>query len=278
VAQQVRAFAPDLLLSYWLYPDAFGAAIVARQLGVPLVSGARGSDLRARDRMSLALTGIALRRSTALVTVSEDLRRIAIARHGLEPNSITTIPNGCDTSIFHPGNRDGRLVAAKGLRELFAAWRTLADKDAGLHLAFVGDGALMQELRTCSAQSGMGERVHLPGVADAARVATWMRAANVFCLPSYTEGYPNVLVEALACGRPVVATPVGGVVEIVDAANGLLAEPRDVPGLANALRSALEREWDAAELSRRFLRSWPDVARQTLAACEAAITRYKSAS
>jgi glycosyltransferase involved in cell wall biosynthesis len=228
--------------------------------------------------------------------VSEDLRGIALSQHGLEPNSITTIPNGCDTSIFHPGSREearaavnvasdarlllyvGRLVAAKGLRELFAAWRTLAEKDAGLHLAFVGDGALMEELRTGATQSGMGERVHLPGIADAARVATWMRAANVFCLPSYTEGYPNVLVEALACGRPVVTTPVGGVVEIVDATNGLLVAPRDVPGLAAALRSALERNWDDAELSRRFLRSWPDVARQTLAVCEAAITRYRSAS
>ncbi len=296
VTEQVRTFAPDLVLSYWLYPDAFGAAIVARKLGVPLVSGARGSDLRARDRVSLALTGVALRRSAGLLAVSEDLRRIAISRHGLAPACVTTIPNGCDTSIFHPGSRDearaavgvagtvrlllyvGRLVPAKGLRELFAAWRTLAAEDPRLHLAFVGDGALMQELRVRATESGISERVHLPGVADARQVATWMRAADVFCLPSYTEGYPNVLVEALACGRPVVATPVGGVVEIVDADNGLLAGPRNVPALTAALRAALARDWDEAGLSRRFLRSWPDVARETLAACEAAITRYRSAS
>jgi glycosyltransferase involved in cell wall biosynthesis len=116
----------------------------------------------------------------------------------------------------------------------------------------------------------MGERVHLPGTADAHQVAGWMRACDVFCLPSYTEGYPNVLVEALACGRPVVATPVGGIVEIVDDGNGLFVPPREVDALADGMARALRQSWDEAALSRRFMRSWTDVARETLEACEAA--------
>jgi glycosyltransferase involved in cell wall biosynthesis len=296
VFDSVRRFAPDLLLSYWLYPDAYGAAQVARKLQLPLVAGARGSDLRARDRLSLALTAHALRESAALLTVSEDLRRIAIERHGMNPSHVATIPNGCDTTIFHPGSQQqaraalglppdirlllyvGRLVPAKGLRELLAAWRQLAASDGAVHLAMVGDGSLRQELEQGAHAAGLSPRVHLPGVADAGRVAMWMRAADVFCLPSYTEGYPNVLVEALACGRPVVACPVGGVVEIVDADNSELAPPRDAGALADALRRAMLRSWDEAALSRRFRRSWQDVAADTLACCEAALLRARSAA
>jgi teichuronic acid biosynthesis glycosyltransferase TuaC len=288
VRRPVRDFAPDVVLSYWLYPDAYGAALIAGELGVPLVAGARGSDLRARDRISLWLTGRALRRARRLLTVSDDLKRIAVSGYGLSPATVTTIANGCNTAIFHPGDRPaeriargiapdarlllyvGRLVPAKGLRELMAAWQRLAAADPQLHIAFIGDGALRTELEGEARRSGMGERVHLPGTADAGQVAGWMRACDVFCLPSYTEGYPNVLVEALACGRPVVATPVGGIVEIVDEGNGLFVPPRDVAALADGLARALRQPWDEAALSRRFMRSWTDVARETLEACEAA--------
>jgi glycosyltransferase involved in cell wall biosynthesis len=288
VRRPVREFAPDVVLSYWLYPDAYGAALIAGELGVPLVAGARGSDLRARDRISLWLTGRALRRARRLLTVSDDLKRIAVDGYGLSAATVTTIANGCNTTIFHPGDRHaeriprgippdarlllyvGRLVPAKGLRELMAAWTRLASADPRLHIAFIGDGALRAELEDEARRSGMGERVHLPGTADAHQVAGWMRACDVFCLPSYTEGYPNVLVEALACGRPVVATPVGGIVEIVDDGNGLFVPPREVDALADGMARALRQSWDEAALSRRFMRSWTDVARETLEACEAA--------
>lgn len=288
VRNHVREFGPDVVLSYWLYPDAYGAACVAGELGVPLVAGARGSDLRARDRLSLWLTHRALRRASRLLTVSDDLKRIATAAHGLSPAMVDVIPNGCNTDIFHTGDRGaerssrgvpadarlllyvGRLVPAKGLRELMAAWSRLAAADPRLHVAFVGDGALRGELQAQAESSGMAARVHLPGTADAGQVAGWMRACDVFCLPSYTEGYPNVLVEALACGRPLVATPVGGIVEIADDRNSVLVPPRDVDALAEGLARALREPWDEATLSNRFRRSWADVARETLRACEAA--------
>lgn len=293
VARAIRAplrkYAPDVVLSYWLYPDACGAAVVAAELGVPLVAGARGSDLRARDRVSLWLTRRALHHARRVLTVSDDLQRIAIQQHGVAPARVTTIANGCNTRIFHPGSRMaerqrlglpadarlllyvGRLVPAKGLRELMAAWLQLAAHDPLLHVAFIGEGALRGELEARARQSGMPARVHLPGAAEAEQVAGWMRACDVFCLPSYTEGYPNVLVEALACGRPVVATPVGGIVEIADAENSLLVPTRDVEALAEAISSALQRPWDESALSRRFMRSWADVGRETCEACAAAL-------
>ena len=86
-------------------------------------------------------------------------------------------------------------------------------------------------------------------------------------LPSWSEGYPNVVVEAIACGRPVVATTVGGTAEIVDADSGLLVPPKEATALEAALREALSREWNHAAMAARLRRSWDDVAVDTLAVC-----------
>jgi glycosyltransferase involved in cell wall biosynthesis len=285
----IAAFAPDLVLAYWLYPDAFGAAIVAQRLGVPLVAGARGSDVRARDRVTLALTRRALARADRVLTVSDDLKRLTIERFGVPADRVTTAPNGCDTSLFKVGSRGaarnavglplegrcvlfvGRMVEAKGVRELCAAWLPLARRDPTLRLALVGDGPLREEARRGAVAAGVDARVHLPGVQDAAAVSSWMRASDVVCLPSHTEGYPNVLVEALACGRPIVATPVGGILEIVTRENGILAPVGDVEALGKALDEALATRWDEAALCRNSARSWHDVARETLAVCDEAL-------
>lgn len=286
-------FAPDLVLAYWLYPDAFGAAQVASRIGVPCVSGARGSDLRARDRVSLALTRTALSKSAHVLTVSEDLKRIAVQSFGVSVDRATTIANGCNVALFHRGDRlearralglpaedrlvlyVGRLVAAKGLRELLQAWASIARDNSRLRLAFVGDGVLHSELASAARATGMADRVTLPGSAAPDQVARWMHACDVFCLPSHSEGYPNVLVEALACGRPIVATAVGGILEIVDNDNGLLTPIGDVARLSEALQSALAREWDEAALSRRFARSWDDVAGETLEICHSVVGRSR---
>lgn len=279
----LRAFAPDVVLSYWLYPDAYGAMRAARHAGVPLVAGARGSDLRVRDAISRRLTQPVVRSARRLLVVSEDLGRVAVRDYGADPARIRAIPNGCDASIFHPQDRAaaraalgidgeaelvvyvGRLVPEKGLRELLEATAALAPSRPRLQLALVGDGPMHAELDARAAAAP--HRLHLPGAQDAPAVARWMAAADTVTLPSYSEGHPNVLVEALACGRPVVATLVGGIPEVVDAASGLLVPARDAQALAGGLREALERDWDVDALARRFSRDWDAVAADTLRAC-----------
>ena len=103
----------------------------------------------------------------------------------------------------------------------------------------------------------------LPGCAFD-EVAVWMAAADLVTLPSYMEGCPNVILEALACGRPVVATNVGGIPEIMSDECGKLVPPRDSAQLANALASVLDRTWDASALSAHWGRSWKDVAAELL--------------
>lgn len=284
----LRAFAPDVVLAYWLYPDAFGAMRAARRAGLPLVVGARGSDLRVRDAISKRLTRPVLHAAQRILVVSEDLGRVAVRDYGADPARVRAIPNGCDAAIFHPQPRDaartalgidaeaelvvyvGRLVPEKGLRELLDAAAALAPERPRLRLALIGDGPMRAELEGRLA-ADPSLRLALPGALGPQEVARWMAASDLVTLPSYSEGHPNVLVEALACGRPVVATPVGGIPEVIDGDCGVLVPARDPAALAAGLAEVLDRDWDEAALARRFSRDWDAVAEDTLAACREAL-------
>ncbi|MEO8364924.1 MAG: glycosyltransferase [Pseudoxanthomonas sp.] len=292
IAGPLRAFAPDVVLSYWLYPDAYGAMVAARNAGLPLVAGARGSDLRVRDAISRRLTRPVVQRAERLLVVSEDLSRVAADQYHADPTRIRVIPNGCNAAIFCPGDRDaartalsvpadaevvlyvGRLVAEKGLRELMDATRLLASSRPRLKVVLAGEGPLQDELAERIAREKLN--VILVGAQAPAEVAHWMAAANLVTLPSYSEGHPNVLVEALACGRPVVATPVGGIPEVVDATCGILVAVRDAAKLAAGLANGLDQAWDEAALSRKFSRDWAQVACETLTACDEALQQPRA--
>ncbi len=290
----IADFAPDVVLSYWLYPDAYGAMLAARQAGVPLVTGARGSDLRVRDVISRQLTRPVLAASRRLLVVSDDLGHVAVDDYQMDPERIRVVPNGCDASIFHPAPRAearralgvsddaqlllyvGRLVPEKGLRELLDALRAMSATRPNLQLALIGEGPMQAEI-VARLQAEPSLQVRLAGAQPPAEVARWMAAADLVTLPSYSEGHPNVLVEALACGRAVVATDVGGIPEVVDDGCGILVPPRDTAALDRGLCQALDRDWDAKALARRFSRDWHSVARDTLQACEEALDDFRRA-
>lgn len=292
IDEAVRRFRPDVVLSYWLYPDAYGAMLAARRGGYPLVSGARGSDIRVRDAVSRRLTRRVVRASQRLLVVSEDLGRLAVRDYGADGARVRVTANGCDASTFRLGDRAaarralgvsdaakllvyvGRLVPEKGLRELLEAARALSATHGDLEVALIGDGPMKTDLIARIAASG-APRVRLAGVQPPSDVAQWMVASDLVVLPSYSEGHPNVLVEALACGRPIVATTVGGIPEIVDTSSGILIPPRDASALATAIGQVLDRTWDEAALSRRFSRGWDEVATDTLRACEEALDEFR---
>jgi teichuronic acid biosynthesis glycosyltransferase TuaC len=276
---------PDVILNYWLYPDGYAAVRMGRALGVPVVVGAIGSDIRRRnDPITIRLVRQTMLQADAVITVSEELRERAIAQ-GVAAGKVTAIRNGCDTEVFHPGDRAearqqlgfdsqselivyaGNLLASKGLGELMEAFVELAKARPLLRLAIIGQGPYGEKLAQRAAAAGVESRVTMPGRRDAAGIAQWMRAADVFCLPSYSEGCPNVVVEALACGRPLVATNVGGIPELVNETSGLLVPPRDTEALRGALDAALSKQWDSARIARTSTRSWASVAAETLAVC-----------
>ena len=279
-------FGPDLVIAYWAYPEGMAGVRAAHALGKPCIVGALGTDVLLRSGWMETLTRKTLQRADAVSVVSRDLERVVAQRYGVEPTRIHTIVNGHNTGIFHPQDRDacrttlglradtrlivfvGRLIEAKGLRELLEAFHRVAAADALAELVIIGDGAMRDTLARLASASDAASRIHLAGALPPERVALWLGACNLLCLPSWSEGHPNVVVEALASGRPVVASDVGGMRELVHCDNGALVPPRDPLALAGALTQALARAWDGDQIASAMRRTWDDVAGELLSLAE----------
>ena len=278
----VRRFAPDLIFSFFLYPDGYAALRIGKALAVPVVVQSIGSDInRIGDPITAMHTRTVLREADSVVTVSGDLRLKAVDM-GAPAEKTRAVVNGCDLSVFHVRDRlearkklgidpasqvvvyIGRMDVKKGLHELVKAAATLRPQRPKLHVYLVGEGPDRPVIeRAIQANNAAGYIHALPGCAFD-EVAEWMAAADLVTLPSYMEGCPNVVLEALASGRPVVATNVGGIPEIMNEECGRLVPPRDAGALAQALASVLDRTWDAQAISACGSRSWDAVAAELL--------------
>jgi glycosyltransferase involved in cell wall biosynthesis len=274
---EIRSFAPDLVFSCFLYPEGYAALRIGRSLAVPVVAMSIGSDVnKTADPISAMHTRTVLRESDFLVTVSGDLRIKAIGM-GAAPEKTRAVVNGCDLSVFHVRDRlearrklgvdlaveavvyIGRMDVKKGLRELVEAAASLRPSRPNLHVYLIGEGPDKLGVESAIQNHNATAHIHaLPGCAFD-DVAIWMAAANLIALPSYMEGCPNVVLEALASGRPVVATNVGGIPEIMSDECGRLVSPRSPAELAEALVSVLDRTWDAKAIAAHGSRSWEAV-------------------
>jgi glycosyltransferase involved in cell wall biosynthesis len=222
----------------------------------------------------------ALRRAARVVAVSESLKRDAIAL-GIEPRRVRVIGNGTDPETFKPMDRIearrrldlgkygpllvsvGTLAPRKGFHLVMEAMARLDRRWPTLRFAIVGDdgpeGAMEAELRRLAARLRLAERVVFAGPRRREELAAWYSAADLFVLASAHEGCPNVVLEALSCGTPVVATPVGSVPELIAPAAGLLVE-RTAEAIAAGIDAALARAWDRDAI--RVSRTWQDVGRE----------------
>lgn len=282
---RLREFRPDLLFNYWLYPEGYATVEAGRRLGVPVIVRSIGSDIRRiPDAFTRYYTRRTLREAAMVLTASTDLRERAIEL-GASKDRCRAILNGCDITVFHPmdrleARRDlqlktdaeiavfvGSILPSKGLIDLLGALERLASRRPRLEIYCIGGGPFQKELETRIKQVGLEGRYHLPGRRTSSQVAQWLAASDLFCLPSHSEGCPNVVIEAIACGRPVLGTNVGGIPELVDDDSGILAPPHSPAKLAEGLDAALSRRWDPAVISGKYSRSWEQVAQETLAAC-----------
>lgn len=267
-AHTLRTAGYDCVLASWGYPDAVAATWVARRLGLPCVVKVHGSDLNVMANSTLRRRQIswALRRADGVVAVSRALADKAVAL-GAQPASTQVIYNGVDGALFALGSRAearqrlglpagvpfvlyvGNLKASKGCLELIDAFPAVLRSQPQAQLGYVGSGPCRAELQQRAAAHACSGSVHLPGTVPHRQLGDWFRAADVLCLPSYNEGVPNVVLEAMASGTPVVATRVGGIPEVVPDYAGVLVPPRDVAALADALIAATGRAWDTARIT-----------------------------
>jgi len=285
-----RDFAFDLIDAHFGYPEGPAAALLAAAFGVPFTITMRGNEtMFAEFRYRRAVLRRGFRRARRVIAVSEDLRQFAIAQ-GVPEERAVTIPNGIDRELFFPHNRElarakyqlsaerklivsaGELIEAKGHHLVAEALKGILNEGLDAELLIVGatsrGGSRFEEtLRRRVLELGVSDRVRFIGFVDRAGMAELLSAADVFCLASYTEGWPNVVNEALACGVPVVATSVGGVPSMVKSERyGFVVPPRDSNALRDALQEALKRPWDRRVISEwGRSRSWQQVAREVIA-------------
>lgn len=275
---------PDLVLNYWIYPEGYSSVQVSKALRIPVIVGARGSDLCCIPgpitRMLVAKT---LRTADYVLTVSENQRAVALQLGATEQKS-RSILNGCNHSFFQSSGRNGaghliakdqrvvlfvgRLTPAKGLRELVRAFAVLAHENSKLRLVCIGTGGLHSEIIEIARSTGIRNRIAILGDQPPAEVARWLLASDLLCLPSHSEGCPNVVIEAISSGCPVVATNVGGIPELVSPKCGILVPPQNEARLLDAMRTALSRDWDHGTIAAQFQRTWDDVAKETYEVCE----------
>ncbi len=282
-----RRYCFDLLDAHYLYPDGLAAVLLARALRRPVVLSARGTDVNLFMKLPLIRAWIlyALRRCDRIIAVSGALKTTMVAA-GVRPDKIDVVPNGVDVSRFPEISREqarselglprtgrmilsvGSLRPSKNFEYLLQALGEIRSSKAGrdVSLVIVGYGHHRGRLEREISRLDLDAHVILAGRVPHEQIYRWYRACDLFCLASSSEGWPNVIFEALACGLPVVATPVGGVPEIlISSEYGIMlkdAHPsRLAAGLRDAIVTALEKDWDGDKLAAFARRhTWDEVA------------------
>lgn len=284
-----RRHAFDVVFATWAYPDGVSAILLGRLLGLPVVVQVLGSDVNVVAALPSPRRQLrwALPSARGVIAVSQPLGE-AMIELGAPPRCTHVIPTGVDLEVFRvrdraqaraalgaPGDGHlilfiGRLHAPKGIFELFRAFDELRHGEEPTRLVVIGDGPARAELEARAESSG--GRILLTGELPPERVAEWLAAADVLALPSHAEGTPNVVLEALAAGRKVVATRVGGIPALVRSAlHGELVEPGDVPALRRALKRVLSEPYEASDVRRAAdLFDWDENARRVLEVLERA--------
>ena len=282
VAQMHESNRFDVILGAFAYPDVVVAERLAKELGLPFVAFVLGSDMNELAQRAILRPRIrsALLQAHSVVAVSHGLRQ-RVVELGIPADRVVVQHNGVDGHCFRLQDRAasrkalgvgsderlvcfvGNIVLEKGADVLIEALGLLKpDETLAVNLAFIGEGSLKPQLVSRSAALGVTERVRFVGRLSSDRVALWLSAADALCLPSRREGCPNVVLEALASGRPVVASEVGGVPELIDERNGVMVPSGNAEALASAIKAVLNRSWDPVILRQTAPSlSWTDLGR-----------------
>jgi len=260
----------DLIDAHFVYPDGYAAVKLGRKFRVPVVVSARGTDVNLYPdlRGMGAKVRWTIQHADALVAVSSHLRDRMVSL-GADPGRCTVVPNGVDLDRFGV-----RRAAAPGARRILTVCNLVAGKGVDVLLRaaalvknpvevwVAGDGPERGRLEVLARQLEMDGRVKFLGRVPHDRMPAVYAGADLFCLASRAEGCPNVVLEALASGVPVVATSVGGIPEWVEnGRNGFLVEAPDPQVFRDALEKALAIRWNPAEIRDTVGgRTWADTA------------------
>ena len=270
----------DLIDAHYFYPDGVAAAMLGKYFNKPVVITARGSDITQLPDYPLPRKMIkwAAGRAAGVITVCNALKD-EVVKLGVPAERVTSLRNGVDLQLFHPSDRAavrarlgldgftllavGHLVPVKAQQLAVAALAELPD----VRLLIAGNGPNRAMLEQLAHDIGVTSRLTMLGAVPQAQLRDYYGAADALVLPSEREGWANVLLEAMACGTPVIASRVWGTPEVVAAPEaGLLMDERSPKGVADAVR-ALRANYPDRAATRRYAErfSWDDTTAGQLA-------------
>jgi teichuronic acid biosynthesis glycosyltransferase TuaC len=263
----------ELIDAHYFYPDGVAAVMIGQALGKPVVITARGTDINLIPEHALPRRMIlrAADKSAAMITVCSALKDELIAL-GADATKITVLRNGVDLKLFRPEDRDvsrasfgmsrfvlasvGHLIPRKGHELVVQALAHIPD--AQLYIA--GSGPEDERLRALASSLGVADRINFLGALPQDRLRALYSGADALVLASSREGWANVLLEAMACGTPVVASNVWGTPEVVAVPQaGVLMRERTAGGIVDAittLRKSMPNRADTRRYAEQF--SWED--------------------
>jgi glycosyltransferase involved in cell wall biosynthesis len=301
-----KEFPFQIIHANTIVPDGFAALWLVRKFKVPCLCVSRG-DLNVYPhygKLSMLATRKVLRECDKLVTVSADLARVA---KNLEPqvkSNISVVYNGCDLDHFQPVDEKekcvlrkelglpqkklilfllGSLEENKGIFELLEVYKYLRGrwKDK-IYLLMIGTGK--DETAFCRRIDDLNLRdsIHLTGYIPHKEIPQWVKAGDIMIFPTHYEGVPNAVLETMACAKPVVATAVGGIPEIIrDGETGFLVEKKDVNGIVKVVNHLIDDEdlrkriGDSALEFLKTHASWPGNAKKMIEIYQEVINTYK---
>lgn len=255
----------DAIDAHYFYPDGVAAVMAGRYFNKPVVITARGTDINLipRHRLPRRMIHWAAGHAKGMITVCDALKNEMI-RLGIDGGRITALRNGVDLQLFQPGARSvlraalglngftllsvGHLIERKGHDIVIKALPALPDAT----LVIAGSGVERGKLEALALDLGVASRVTFLGALSQPDLTAYYRAADALVLASSREGWANVLLEAMACGTPVVASNVWGTPEVVASMDaGVLMPSRTPQGLIEAIE-ALRKHYPSHEATRRY--------------------------
>jgi glycosyltransferase involved in cell wall biosynthesis len=242
---KVRIIQPEIVHTQDL-SMGIPAYLSRKILKIPYIIWGRGNDVYYPSNFERITMKPILKNALAILALTEDMRE---KLQCIYDTQIYVIPNGIDLEGYKgipidPEKKQiikkilfvGRLNPVKGVQYLIQAMKIVHDKMPDTRLILVGEGIERERLEVLSIQLGIQQYVQFIGEVPHEKVQTIMQRADIFVLPSLSEGFPNVLLEAMACGLPVIASRVGGIPDIItNEINGYLVEIKDVDDMANKI-------------------------------------------
>jgi len=274
----------DLIHSHFIWPYGYAGMKLSARHSVPHIITAHGNDIYGLPYINniwkQRIINI-LNSANYITTVSNSNFRIMKELGIIKQCAV--IPNGFNDDLFSPrdatecrkllgldSNKSiimsiGNLEPIKGHSDLILAIKKLISSTKGILCLIIGTGTLEKRLKHLVRINNLEDYIRFVGWIPHNQIPLWLNSCDIFVLPSLAEGCPTVLLEAMGCGKPIVATAVGGIPDIINPTVGYLCKPSSPDNLANALQKCLESSWNPNRIRQESMNfTWRNIAKKYL--------------